>query len=175
MSRRCEVSTVARRTLRVACLPAVLLLLLLVYFRWLSNRWPIDEALVANIDKLKSQYNGSSGVVVPERAITVMLLTYKRNEDLEQVLRHYCKMEKIIDRAIVVWNNVGEAVPDDLRLKNCPFPIIFEEQEVNSLHNRFIRYQDIKTDCECTYMYMYIYSIAFDWWACLLHQHTTKG
>ena len=136
--------------LHVSYLSFSILIILILYLRVaLLTRWfqLSTDDLTMNRNTLESLfYNKSSEATA--RGVTVVLLTYKRNEDLKRVLQHYCEMkEQIIDRAIVVWNNVGEAVPKDLKSQNCPFPIIFKEQEVNSLHNRFVRYQDIKTDC----------------------------
>ena len=79
--------------------------------------------------------------------ITVIVLTHQRNNDLQMILKNYCEMDDIIDRVIVVWNNVGEAVPDDLRSQNCSFQIVFKEQKINSLNNRFVKFPDIRTKC----------------------------
>ena len=135
--------------LRVSYLFSILIILILYLRVALVTRWfrLSTDDLTMNRNTLERLfYNKTSEATA--RGVTVVLPTHKRNEDLKRVLQHYCKMkERIIERAIVVWNNVGEAVPEDLKSQTCPFPIIFKEQEVNSLHNRFVRYQDIKTDC----------------------------
>ncbi len=79
---------------------------------------------------------------------TILMPSYKRTNTLKYIFDHYCVMDDIVDQLIIVWNNVGEVVPDWLKQYNCRFPITFKEQEKNTLNNRFILYPEIQTECE---------------------------
>ena len=48
---------------------------------------------------------------------------------------------------MIVWNNVGLKIPSDIFLPDIGVPIYIIQSEVNSLNNRFLPYDVIKTDC----------------------------
>ena len=84
---------------------------------------------------------------------TIVMLTYKRTATLLIVFDHYCEMPEIIDQILVIWNNIGEPVPQELLNYPCKFPVTFLEQKENKLINRFLPYPEIKTKCEFSYIY----------------------
>ena len=84
--------------------------------------------------------------------ITVMMPTFKRNNFLIDADHPTLNLinDRVIDRLILIWHNIGEEVPNDVikALENkCgkKFKIVYPEK--NSLNNRFYNYPEIKTDC----------------------------
>lgn len=80
---------------------------------------------------------------------TMIMLTYKRVKMLSQLLTHYCKVKKL-KKILVVWNDVGSAIPRHvLELNNsCQTRLEFIQEKENKLTNRFKPRQQIETDCE---------------------------
>ena len=78
---------------------------------------------------------------------TIVIQTYKRNDILHKVLTHYCKFCDA-HRILVVWNNVDQHVPEELsdKAKDCCPMLIFLEQKVNTIRNRFYPFPEIKTE-----------------------------
>ena len=73
--------------------------------------------------------------------------TYKRTENLFSILDQYCEFGDIIDKILILWNNIGRPVPGDLsaRAKKCNIPVVIRVMEKNNLTSRFYPYSQIKT------------------------------
>ena len=80
-----------------------------------------------------------------EANFTVVVQTYRRNDLLFRVLRHYCEIGAV-DRIIVVWNNLNVAVPGFLRNMSCGSQLFFKEQRENTIRNRFQPFPEIRTE-----------------------------
>ncbi|KAJ8011178.1 hypothetical protein DPEC_G00055470 [Dallia pectoralis] len=80
-------------------------------------------------------------------AFTVVMQTFNRTDVLLRVLNHYQAVPHL-QRIIIVWNNVGEAPPRALwdSLGPHPVPVVFKEQQVNSMRNRLQPFVEIRTD-----------------------------
>ena len=76
---------------------------------------------------------------------TIVIQTYKRNNILEEVLRHYCRASRV-DQILVVWNNVGETVPSHLSGLGCSHKLLFIPQATNTIRNRFQPFTEIRTE-----------------------------
>ena len=50
-------------------------------------------------------------------------------------------------KIIILWNNVGVAVPEKVRMaaSNCSLPVVVKIMEHNNLTSRFIVYPEIET------------------------------
>ena len=83
---------------------------------------------------------------VSQNTFTVLFLTYKRTDILGKVLDYHCNFA-LVDRVIVVWNNVDEpTIPENFTNYNCSKELFFKKPLVNSLNNRFIPYPEIRTE-----------------------------
>ena len=78
---------------------------------------------------------------------TMVTPTYKRTENLPRLFNHYCTMTDIIHRIIILWNNVGKEVPDDIKrhADDCEVPVTVKIMPRNNLTSRFIPYKEIET------------------------------
>ena len=103
---------------------------------------------------------------VSQKTFTVLFLTYKRTDILGRVLDFHCNFA-LVDRVIVVWNDVDEpAIPENFINYNCSKELFFKRPLVNSLNNRFIPYPEIRTEgmnslLICSYnilLYLYNYN-----------------
>ena len=79
----------------------------------------------------------------------IVMMTYKRVAILPRVLDHYCKTP-LLNKIIVIWNNVEEAIPSDLLKLNlsCAVPLLFIKEKENRMTNRFKARPEIKTECK---------------------------
>ena len=82
-----------------------------------------------------------------EDKFTVVMQSYKRDDLLHRLLKHYCKIS-LIDRIIIVWNNVNVPVPDFLRNMGCGRERFFLRQSHNTIRNRFQPFPQIRTEGE---------------------------
>lgn len=84
---------------------------------------------------------------------TVVLLTYKRTSSLQKVLNHYCKIP-IVQRIVVVWNDVTEDIPSPIRAwtSRCMANLIFVKSRKNKLTNRYKPRKEIETDCKLLFL-----------------------
>ena len=83
---------------------------------------------------------------VSQKTYTVLFLTYKRTDILGRVLDFHCNFA-LVDRVIVVWNDVDEpTIPKHFTNYNCSKELFFKRPLVNSLNNRFIPYPEIRTE-----------------------------
>jgi len=86
-------------------------------------------------------------------AFTIIMQTYKREKTLPNLLLHYC-WARYLSKIVVIWNDVGVEIPENiLRVKRlCPVPIVFIEETVNKMTNRYKPRPEIETDCECMHL-----------------------
>jgi len=84
-----------------------------------------------------------------ETRFTIVMQTYKRVKTLPNLLLHYCKT-KYLSKIIVIWNDVGTKIPESILTANhrCAVPIVFIEETVNKMTNRYKPRPEIETDCE---------------------------
>lgn len=94
------------------------------------------------------RYSSYPGELITDN-YTIVIQTYKRNNILKEVLKHYCTAPRV-DQILVVWNNVGRRVPSFLRKQPCERKLIFLPQERNTIRNRFKPFPEIRTDGELT-------------------------
>ena len=86
---------------------------------------------------------------------TIVTPTYKRTDNLYHLFDTYCPMTDIIHKILILWNNVGESIPEEVieYAKKCTIPVIFKIMERNNLTSRFIPFPDIETAGMCIYRY----------------------
>ena len=78
---------------------------------------------------------------------TIVTPTYKRTDNLYRLFDTYCPITDIIHKILILWNNVGESIPEKVieYAKKCTIPVIFKIMERNNLTSRFIPFTDIET------------------------------
>ena len=86
---------------------------------------------------------------------TIVTPTYKRTDNLYHLFDTYCPITDVIHKILILWNNVGESIPERVieYAKKCTIPVIFKIMERNNLTSRFIPFPDIET----AGMYIYRY------------------
>ena len=96
--------------------------------------------------KLQHRYDNPN---LKKTKFTIVMPTHNRTNNLYKIFRHYCSSvpKGLVDKMLVVWNNVGEPIPSQLESTSCSFPIVFLPQSHNSLNNRFIPFDQIETEC----------------------------
>ncbi|MBN3317360.1 EXTL2 protein, partial [Atractosteus spatula] len=80
-------------------------------------------------------------------SFTIIMQTYNRTDLLLKLLNHYQAVPHL-HRIIIVWNSVGEKVPQELwdSLGPHPVPVVFKEQAVNLMRNRLQRFPEQETE-----------------------------
>ncbi len=80
---------------------------------------------------------------------TIIMMTYKREKVLPDLLLHYCKI-KNLHKILVIWNDVDTQIPINiLKLANeCQVTLQFIEETENKVTNRFKPRPEIETDCK---------------------------
>ena len=91
--------------------------------------------------------------------LTVVMLTYKREDILAQLLSHYCNMNDILQQIIVIWNDIEVHVPNNLLTYKCNVKLTFIQSVENKLTNRFLPRDEIATDGINTVSCIYNYSV----------------
>ena len=76
---------------------------------------------------------------------TIVVPTYKRNYCIYSSLRHYCKMQHVA-KIIVLWNNLGEAIPRYLKKIRCKAELKYMPMRENRMTTRYILFPDIQTE-----------------------------
>ena len=78
---------------------------------------------------------------------TIVTPSFKRTENLYKLFENYCKLKEIVHKIIILWNNVGEAVPDKVTTSaaKCDIPVIIKIMPKNNLTSRFYVYPEIET------------------------------
>ena len=77
---------------------------------------------------------------------TIVILTYKRVALLRMVIPHYCDTGSKLHKVVVIWNDVGTSIPNDIENHSCAVPLVFIKSKENKLTNRFIPYPEVETD-----------------------------
>ena len=116
------------------------------FYSPLSSSIKETQEIVSNLFKKSAELQHAFSNTFDK--FTIVMPTYNRTETLSTIFHHYCEMPDIIDQIVVVWNNIGELVPQKVQEYSCKVPIKFLLQKTNRLINRFIPYPEIKTDCE---------------------------
>ena len=80
---------------------------------------------------------------------TIIMMTYKREKVLPDLLLHYCKI-KNLHKILVIWNDVDIQIPSNiLKLVNeCQITLQFIKETENKVTNRFKPRPEIETDCK---------------------------
>jgi len=85
--------------------------------------------------------------------ITIMMLTYNRNEFLSDINHPTYKLASLdeVDQLIIIWNNIGQDVPksiyDAIDSNGISDKVRFVFPKQNKLINRFYHYGYIHTNC----------------------------
>ena len=79
--------------------------------------------------------------------LTIVTPTFNRTENLFEIFNNYCPLKDIIHKIIVLWNNIGEAVPENVTTSaaKCAIPVIIKIMPKNNLTSRFYEYPEIET------------------------------
>ena len=80
---------------------------------------------------------------------TIIMMTYKREKVLPDLLLHYCKI-KNLHKILVIWNDVDAPIPSNiLKVANeCQVTLQFIKETENKVTNRFKPRPEIETDCK---------------------------
>ena len=100
---------------------------LALYFSKIFHNKPIDE----------------------RKEFTIIIMTYKREKVLPDLLLHYCKT-KNLHKILVIWNDVGTQIPESiLNVANeCQVALQFIKETENKVTNRFKPRPEIETECK---------------------------
>lgn len=79
-------------------------------------------------------------------SFTLIMQTYNRTDLLLKLLNHYQAIPHL-HKVIVVWNNVGEKIPEETwnSLGPHPVPVVFKVQTVNRMRNRLQIFPELET------------------------------
>ena len=113
-----------------------------------------NSSVPEHLQRYKTKLFSYPGIIHYEcEPFTIVMMTYKRVSILPKVLHHYCKTP-LLDKIIVIWNNVEEAIPSDLLKLNlsCAVPLLFIKEKENKMTNRFKARPEIKTECKPIHM-----------------------
>ena len=99
--------------------------------------------------KLSRYENKIYRVDSPEERCTFVAQTYKREQILDRLIKHYCSMP-IFHKVLIVWNDVNTSIPESLTngLQSCSSLVQFVVPDKNLLTNRFVPREEIETDCK---------------------------
>uniref|UniRef100_F7FF04 Exostosin like glycosyltransferase 2 n=1 Tax=Ornithorhynchus anatinus TaxID=9258 RepID=F7FF04_ORNAN len=106
-------------------------------------------ALLPNIKEDKMPTSRREAKAQSQAALdsfTLIMQTYNRTDLLLRLLNHYQAIPHL-QKVIVVWNNVGEKVPEDLwnSLGPHPVPVVFKMQTANKMRNRLQIFPELET------------------------------
>ncbi|KAF8387372.1 hypothetical protein PRIPAC_76514 [Pristionchus pacificus] len=85
---------------------------------------------------------------IPAKAnekFTVVILTFKRLETLKLMVAIFQSIEEVLQKIIIVWNNVNAPLPEGKILSKIQLQYIRPKK--NSLNNRFLPWHKISTHC----------------------------
>ncbi|NWI24065.1 EXTL2 protein, partial [Sula dactylatra] len=79
-------------------------------------------------------------------SFTLIMQTYNRTDLLLKLLNHYQAIPHL-HKVIVVWNNIGEKIPEETwnSLGPHPVPVVFKVQTVNRMRNRLQNFPELET------------------------------
>ncbi len=83
---------------------------------------------------------------INKEQFTIVIMTFKRVTLLRKVIPHYCKTGQYLNKIIIIWNDVGEKVPEDITNHECAAQLVIKLPTKNLLTNKFFPYSDIETD-----------------------------
>ena len=112
-----------------------------------------NEAVILKTEKDLRNYFVQTPYIFDK--FTIVTPTYKRTDNLYRLFDTYCPITDVIHKILILWNNVGESIPEKVieYAKKCTIPVIFKIMERNNLTSRFIPFPDIET----AGMYIYRY------------------
>ena len=126
-----------------------------------GNKWRPPSLSVSSALKQNRPSGGHSGEVKffnkifgrttlpPElEQFTIVMMTYKRAKLLRTIVPHYCTTGEKLQKILIIWNDLEEDVPQDLKEIECEVKLQFIISKENKLTNRFIPYSEIETDGE---------------------------
>ncbi|KAH7693352.1 CBN-RIB-2 protein, partial [Aphelenchoides avenae] len=76
---------------------------------------------------------------------TVVMNTYKRNDELSQTFKHVIAKVPFVDRVLIYWNDLADH-PRKYKWPHIYVPIFFVNASRNSMNNRFLPSKLIRTD-----------------------------
>ncbi|XP_028668255.1 exostosin-like 2 [Erpetoichthys calabaricus] len=119
---------------------ALLFLFVVVLDAWL----PQANEGIASLERRASL---PARLPLSSHSFTIIMQSYNRTDLLLKLLNHYQAVPHL-HKVIVVWNSLGEKVPQDLweSLGPHPAPVVFKEQSVNRMRNRLQPFQEIETE-----------------------------
>nr|DBA18153.1 TPA: hypothetical protein GDO54_016435 [Pyxicephalus adspersus] len=127
------------KILRVFC---AFLVLLLFLFGALAALLPAPHE-----DSILGVRRGASfPSLSPQDSFTLIMQSFNRTDLLLKMLNHYQAMPQL-HSIIVVWNNIGQATPQELweSLGPHPVPVYFKKQSTNLMRNRLQNFPEIQT------------------------------
>ncbi|XP_075278333.1 exostosin-like 2 isoform X5 [Opisthocomus hoazin] len=79
-------------------------------------------------------------------SFTLIMQTYNRTDLLLKLLNHYQAIPQL-HKVIVVWNNIGEKIPEEMwnSLGPHPVPVVFKVQTANRMRNRLQNFPELET------------------------------
>ncbi|KAM6305683.1 LOW QUALITY PROTEIN: exostosin-like 2 [Aegotheles albertisi] len=79
-------------------------------------------------------------------SFTLIMQTYNRTDLLLKLLNHYQAIPHL-HKIIVVWNNIGEKIPEEMwnSLGPHPIPVVFKVQTINRMRNRLQNFPELET------------------------------
>lgn len=91
------------------------------------------------------EFSRSLGGDQPNEQFTIVLLTYERNQILMRTLERL-KGLSYLNKILIVWNGINHPPKTDSIWPDVGVPIELIKVQQNSLNNRFLPYDTIKTD-----------------------------
>ncbi|KAH7694079.1 CBN-RIB-2 protein, partial [Aphelenchoides avenae] len=113
--------------------------------RHLQNNTALQKAASVTPGRLSRLLKSSDTVLHKANRFTVVMNTYKRNDDLAQTFKHVLDKVPFVDRVLIYWNNVAED-PRKYEWPRIHVPIFFLNASRNSMNNRFLPSKLIRTD-----------------------------
>ncbi|POI32213.1 hypothetical protein CIB84_004036 [Bambusicola thoracicus] len=120
----------------------VIIILLLVAGALTALLPSIKDDKVPNF-KRESKTQGQTAL----DSFTLIMQTYNRTDLLLKLLNHYQAIPHL-HKVIVVWNNIGEKMPEEVwnSLGPHPVPVVFKAQSVNHMRNRLQNFPELETE-----------------------------
>ena len=80
---------------------------------------------------------------------TIIMMTYKREKALPDLLLHYCKTRNL-HKILVIWNDIYTQIPENILslVNECQVALQFIKETENKVTNRFKPRPEIETECE---------------------------
>ena len=75
------------------------------------------------IEKLFNKIFVNPKIDIDSEQFTIVILTYKHVSLLRMVIPHYCSMGPRLQKVVIIWNDVGTKIPEDLKKMQCAVPL----------------------------------------------------